>query len=582
VVGNVCSPNGLLAQSLGSAYAGSSDSFNSANNYLLQRGFTLHSGIVNDGRLSVQDAMTSANGLRTFANTGDGSRATSAALNLCYGTPFDPCLYQPTDSGPFDPRCITQTAMGMGYNGAGALLQNTDYWKQFNTWADLVQAMTWWKQVADKGPAYAGTAADQTTAIQNVYGLSVKYPKQGCNNFGVLMYRYFFPTWDATLFPPQGPQTHFLGRYIFKNGFPNQGSTTQDMTPAGGYLTEGQRMVADFYPTTGGTYQFLIACDDYVRLQVNGQVLAEVGCCSVPTPSQTVQMVADQPYEMIVDLWNGGGPWSFTIAMSVGGNAWAPIPLQQLSMVQDRRLPTIELAFNKMPVGTTGQIADTDNVFQNFQLVNSSIGTLNGKQCMLVTGPGSGVFNMANYIQGVRLRGMKSLTMMVQISSLTPSSSGLTPSIVGFYNLPDTNITAYPRKGLGPQPFNYIQRPNDFIITANGSTIYPWGIQNPTVGSSGFGAASLPYPLGQWFHYAFVWNDDFAGYTAYLNGVSGNQAPLTPYDVQLIMEQIRIGCDVHPEGQSWTGGIAWFRAFDYQLSKELVQMDMNDGWDSLV
>ena len=49
-----------------------------------------------------------------------------------------------------------------------------------------------------------------------------------------------------------------------------------------------------------------------------------------------------------------------------------------------------------------------------------------------------------------------------------------------------------------------------------------------------------------------------------------------------MMEQIRIGCDVHPEGQSWTGGIAWFRAFDYQLSKDLVQLDMNDGWGSVV
>jgi hypothetical protein len=294
-----------------------------------------------------------------------------------------------------------------------------------------------------------------------------------------------------------------------------------------------------------------------------------------------VQLVADQPYEMIIDLWNGGGPWSFTIAMSVDGSAWAPIPLQQLSMVQDRRLPMIELAFNKMPVGTTGPIADTDDVFQNFQMVNSSIGNLNGKQCMLVTGPGSGVFNMANYIQGVRLRGMKSLTMMVQISSIS-YPNGVTPSIVSFYNLPDTNITAYPRKGLGPQPFNYIQRTNDFMITANSGTIYPWGIQNPTIGTSGFGNGVTPYALGQWMHYAFVWNDDFAGYTTYLNGTPSPTLPLLPYDVQIMMEQIRIGCDVHPEGQSWTGGIAWFRAFDYQLSKDLVQLDMNDGWGSII
>ena len=92
-----CSPNGMLSGSLANGYAGTSDSFNTTNSYLLQRGFTLHSGIVRDGRLSVQDALSSFNGLRSMANSGDSSRATEAAKNLCYGTPFNPCTFSERD-----------------------------------------------------------------------------------------------------------------------------------------------------------------------------------------------------------------------------------------------------------------------------------------------------------------------------------------------------------------------------------------------------------------------------------------------------------------------------------------------------
>ena len=578
ISGMACSPNGSLSQSLGSGYAGQTPSFNDTNKYLIDRGFTLHSGLVNDGRVSVQDALSSVTGLKSLANTNDGSRANEAAMNLCYGTPFNPCSFNAGDKGPFDANCITDAAIGMGWSAKGKLLPTNsgmDFWNKAPNWQTVLDLLGWWKTAADQG---ATGSASQATAIENVYGVSVKYPKQGCNNFGVLMYRYYFPTWDATLFPAQGPQTHFLGRYILKNGFPKQASTMQEMTPGGGYLTEGQRMIADFYPTVGGNYQFLIACDDMVRMQVNGQVIGQVGCCNVPTPTQIIPLVADQPYKLIIDLWNGGGPWSFTIQMSISGSQWADIPLAQLYMPHDRRLPMIELAFNKMTAGASGPITDTNGVLNNLQLVNTSIGQLGGKQCMIVNGPKSGVFNNLNFLQGIRIRAMKSITMMVQVNSVGPGPA--TPSLVGFYNLPDSNPTAYPRKSLGNQPYTYFQRTTDFMMTANNNAIYPYGL-NPKWNPAG--TLQSPYVPGQWIHVALVWDEDFKGCVMYTNGKAGAPYTLTtpPYDMQAMVENICIGCDNHPEGQNWTGGIAWFRAFDYPLSKELVQLDMKDGWASL-
>lgn len=579
-VGKVCSPNGGLAQALGSGYASTSSSFNAVNGYLTQRGFTLHSGLVNDGRLAIQDALTSVSGLKAMANSGDGSRGTEAAMNLCYGTPFDPCAVSPSDAGPFDSSCITKAAMAMGYNANGALLPakiGMDYWNQFKKWSDLTDALSWWKQVADKGPTFYGTPTDQANALQNVYGLSVKYPKQGCNNFGVLLYRYFFPTWDGTLFPTSGSQTHFLGRYILKDGFPAQGSTMQDMVPAGGYLTEGQRMVANFYPTTGGTYQFLIQCDDFVRIQVNGQVIGQVGCCGVPTPTQTVQMVADQPYTMVIDLWNGGGPWSFGISYSVNGGAWQGIPLQQLYMTQDRRLPTFELAFHKMPSGFTGPVQDTNNVFQNL-VMTTTTGPLAGRGCMLVQGKGSGVFNFRNFSQGVRGRAFKSYTCMVYASAGTTNPYA---TIFSLYNTQSSNLTAYPRKGAPPDSWNAIYRPTDLSLwLTNAFVQFQHANKSAPVQISPLSPQA--FPPNAWNHVALIWDDDWTGYNIYVNGDKKAHIPMRGPDVQTMFEQMRIGSDNTDDGANWKGGIAWFRAFDYRLSDALVTRDMNDDWGSLV
>jgi hypothetical protein len=133
--------------------------------------------------------------------------------------------------------------------------------------------------------------------------------------------------------------------------------------------------------------------------------------------------------------------------------------------------------------------------------------------------------------------------------------------------------------GGASQAYKYFDRKNDLMITIDKNNIYAYGI-NPAIFTNAPGQ-QVPYPTGQWFHVALVWEDDFSGYIMYVNGVAGPRQPCPGYDVKLMMEQIRIGCDSHPEGQNWTGGIAWFRAFDYRLNDDLVKRDMNDDWATL-
>lgn len=594
-----CSPQGVLATALGSGYAGTSDAFSATNSYLSQRGFTIHSGIINDGRVSVSDALSNAAALRQQANAAgtDGSLATAAAANLCFGSPFDPCgSIRASDTAPFPAQCVTQSATAKGWSPQGAQMPangGMDFWNSMRTWGDLQSYQDLAKQSADATAATDTDLRNQTTAIRNVYGVSVKAPRQGCNVQGVMASRFAMVGPDMSLYPATpGPRTHFLGRYLYKDGMPYVMGSTAEMTPGGGKPLEVQRLTTSFVPNTGGNYQFALSADDYARISLDGQVIAQAQYNSGWSQSQIVPLIAEKPVTLTLDFLNLVGAWTFGVMVSVNGGSWAPIPAAQLYLVSDRRLPAVELAFHQMTPRTDAPntlVPQVDNggTFQSLGRWNAPIGTLNGRTCMLVNSPRapqvqgsgtpSGVFNYNGLVQGMRLRALKSFTMMIQINSVN-FPGGVTPSLFSLFNLPESQTTGYPRNGWNPnfvQP--YANRTGDFSLTTNGSVLYHFGKQPAGFVSGGWSA----YPTNQWFHLAFVWDDDFTGYTVYLNGKQSARSFIEPYAEDLVFEQLRVGCDNHTEGQWWSGGIAWFRGFDYRLGTDLILADMADNWSDI-
>ena len=584
-----CPSSGVLSQSLGgSAYAGSSNAFNQAYAYYSQNGgFNLPAGLINGGSTSFDEVASSAAMLKSAMTRSDIPMAVrGAAANLCTGAAFDPCSFvQGSDRPPFQRACITQAALAAGWSPQGSLLQDTAFdafWNKLSTWQTVLNMIASVKQNADQTGRVS--AADQATAINQVYGIAVKYPKQGCNNNGVYLLRYFFPTWDQKLFSAAGPSTHFLGRMLFRDGFPMKPSTTEDMTPAGGNLTEGQRYITMFTPTQSGTYQFLIGHDDGVRMMIDDDVFMDWQPCCGNAVSPFRDLVVNQTYKFTIDLWNGGGPWAFFIQMSINGSAWQPIQSTQLSLPTDRRLATVELPFNKMPVGTgNGPVRDTNKIFQNLTMWrNCTVGSLNGQQCMLVNGTGSGVYSFNTYNQGIRGRALKSWTAMVQINSMTRGATGNYPTLISFHNLSGSAPTTYPRMGPPPESWDYKKRAQDLSLwILNGQVQMQFmDKRNPEILQQYY-FNNRPFTFGAWNHLTIVWDEDFNGYALYINGALVGQLRATGPDVALMFEQIRIGCDATDDGANWTGGIAWFRGFDYRLSNEQIKMDMNDAWSSL-
>jgi hypothetical protein len=311
-------------------------------------------------------------------------------------------------------------------------------------------------------------------------------------------------------------------------------------------------------------------------------------------------MIAEQQYTLTVDIMNSGGDWGFQLQASVDGGAWAPLSAAQMFLPIDRRQPLLELAFNKMATGATGATQDTNSIIQNWTLFGrTQIGTVAGRSCMMVGGSGQGCYNFNNYAQGIRSRALKSFTMLLNIQSITLGRDGrggsYTPSFVAFYNLPSTNTAGYPRTGGPPDSWDFPNRTADFEITGYNGSIYAYGkgpSVDPTTGAAGpdtqttftsnITAGAISYPQGQWFHFAFVWDDDFSGYAIYINGKVAANLPAAVVDPRTIYEQIRIGSDATDDGAAWTGGIAWFRGFDYRLSQDLIAQDMSDNWADLV
>jgi hypothetical protein len=179
----LCSSQGTLAVALSRGYAGTDASFNNINAVLASRGFQIHPGIINDGKLSTDDALKSIGGIRQQATSGDGSRATAAAANLCFGSPFDPCSISGSQQGPWDDYadCIVNAATAKGYSPQAGLMPGRigmAYWNQpqLNSWSAVLSNLDWWMAAAHD----QSNPVLQAQAIENVYGLNLNFPPQTC------------------------------------------------------------------------------------------------------------------------------------------------------------------------------------------------------------------------------------------------------------------------------------------------------------------------------------------------------------------------------------------------------------------
>lgn len=584
------SPNGSLIQELNAT-----GTLNTATAYLPLLGTT-----INLNTSSPQLWATACQQIK--AATLSQGRGGAAASNLAYGTPFDPCALRPTDTSPFPPECVTKSALSKGFSPQGLAMPaqaGMGFWNNLanyngqsfgdNTWQSALNQMDSMKRYADV--AGYGTPDQQRVGIAQVYGTSVQYPKTDCNNAGVMLYRYYFPpTWNWALMPPQGLQTHFLGRYIFKKGLPSteagsslpfSWSTMKDQAPSGGNLTEAHKLECDFKVIQPTTHQFQLQVDDFCNMYIDGQLYLQVGCCGQMVNGPVVNWGANETHRLTWVYINGGGPWSFGCHLSVGGEAFDVIPAEQMYMTQDRRKPTLGLEFAKPLLTSTAgaDFVDTNNVLTNWDLEGSSqISQGYGQQCLIVS-PSSGLYNYKTYNQGISSHALRSMTCRLYVDSVTP---GTWPSVWEFFNLGGSQPYSNPRQGAPTESFAWGNRRDVTALVINSNGLVCYGIMNQGTGLQWQTTKlNVSLPMKQWCHVAVVWDDDWQGFALYVNGQLADRFRMAKPLPNFLMEQLCVGSLDNEDGSGWTGGIAWWRGFDYRLSTDQIALDMNDNWDSL-
>lgn len=187
----VCSPNGALSVALQNGYAGTDTTFNQMNKVLQDYQFTIPSGIVSDGRLSLDTATSTFQQISQFASSSIQNARQNAAAGLCIDASlFDACKgfgindFQSTTPKPpsgYPPTCISKAANAMGWTSGTYMPANGGmaFWNTFQTWGAVLTEMRRLYQAAISSSG-STLSTDQVGSIKKVFGVDVIPPQNNC------------------------------------------------------------------------------------------------------------------------------------------------------------------------------------------------------------------------------------------------------------------------------------------------------------------------------------------------------------------------------------------------------------------
>jgi hypothetical protein len=248
----------------------------------------------------------------------------------------------------------------------------------------------------------------------------------------------------------------------------------------------------------------------------------------------------------------------------------APIPITICRLPIERKNPVMNIMMNG---GMVGEITKTFDI----QAVNTSEGNRGGRSCTVFNGQNS-------YIKintKLRNKAFRSYTLKFYSESL-----GNCTRLFQFYNGAWTYSWQWVWWGWGWQQQWRYDAENYGLATD--ALDIELGYQSPGI----YGQYKTPgYPgwnlvaamdnslkMNNWQHLTFIWNDDYSGYSLYLEGIKISSCSKTPINEQFTWENY-IGKGYW---DGWTsmfkGGMEWFRAFDYPLGPDEIQQDMDDDW----
>ena len=171
VTENGCS-GGALEDALKTGYAYWSTTVIDSNNVLQERQFSIPQGILNDGKLTRQEAINYVTKLKSYQSDPD-LRIQTAARVMCSSKdlPYNFCDFPDTKGPPFSIFCIAKQCDTNNWNRSGIAYPSSttyqQYWGNLKTWNEVKNQVTKFKLWADTNTE----GKNQSMYIKYVYGM---------------------------------------------------------------------------------------------------------------------------------------------------------------------------------------------------------------------------------------------------------------------------------------------------------------------------------------------------------------------------------------------------------------------------
>ena len=535
--------------------------------------FSIPDSLLQDGNIVVDSALSTYVNISRASQNNPVGRVRRAAGNLCTGTPFRQCDYDDSSKENFSLQCLQELYQQAGCQGKGSDFPTATNLPGFfgRTWGNIKAGVN---EISNRMTNTQGryTPEQQKEAILKCIGTRLrKKPIGYCNELGISV-KIYFGVHD---------KAHYYGRKILTNQFfmLRNDSTLWDSLDffESSWRNNDVLLVIEtnINPESDATlnYNRIGNAPDVIKWNNVSKVSkSSNGLAQDPVHGLTVTKNRQQDQRLKIDLvvpgsqqYNRSTIWY----MADGNNTAPPITICRLPM--ERKNPILNITMNGGPVA---EITDSFSISaQNIQEGNRG-----GKSCTIFNGSNS----LVRINNKLRNKAFKSYTM-----KFFPESLGNCTRLFQFYNGGWRPRWQWYRWGWwwGGWYYTWSYETEDYGI-ADVALDVEFGYQNrqisgqfktPWYGNM-VGTIDNGVKLNTWQHLTFIWNDDYSGYSLYLDGEKRASASGKIIPEQFTHENF-VGKGYF---DGWTGmfkgGVEWFRAFDYPLGPDEIQQDMDDDW----
>jgi hypothetical protein len=595
-----CTESGTIIQSLKDTSSPdlSSKTVKDVADIMRQYNFSIPDGILTDGKVGMDTALNTYANIQQEAQVGNSwgftivngqlqwtmpsvGRKAKAARNLCYGNPFQSCDYDDTSVEDFSLKCLQDL-----YNANGCQGNGEDFPTEVNK--NRFKGRSWGsikKDVADLTDRMTNsqqkyTADEQKEAVRRCIGIHLRRRAIGyCNELGISVRMYYGD--------PASSNSVFIGRKILTNQFfmLRNDSTMWDFLNIFNIQLNQTNAPTDtitlvietnINPDRNQTLILNRVGNAVDTITWNGEMQLNTatwntGIVNNTMPGFTVTKDNQENQRFVAKISLFKSKWTNKESIWYVTDSDGNMPsINICRLPRERRNPLIDITMNN------NSISDIANTIT---IKNSGVttGIRGNKSCGVFKGNAN-----LQILNPLRTKAFRSYSCMMYCESL-----GNHPRLWQFYN-GSVKSSGYYWNWWPPYWRNdysyttedwwYSQDNVQMALGNNNTNIIPCYKQYSQQGHSIVTEVGNVVKVNAWQHVAWVWNDDYSGFSVYIDGVktaTANGAAV----IDTTTNQNFIGKAFNDGWHGFfQGGMQWFRAFDYPLTADDIQQDMENDW----